>query len=59
MTIQFAHSKTDREGQDTGNKRHVYANPFMSAICPVLSIVRYFAANPDKESGRLFSVGKQ
>jgi hypothetical protein len=50
MTIQFAHSKTDREGQDnTGNKRHVYANPFMPAICLVLSIAWYFAANPDKE----------
>ena len=49
MTIQFSHSKTDREGQDAGNKRHVYANPFMPAICPVLSIARYFAANPDKE----------
>ena len=24
MTIQFAHSKTDREGQDAGNKRRVY-----------------------------------
>ena len=43
MTIQFSHSKTDREGQDAGNKRHVYANPFMTAIwlpgtihCPVL-----------------------
>ena len=58
-TIQFAHSKTDREGQDAGNKRHVYANPFMPAICPVLSIAQYFAANPDKESGRLFSGGKQ
>ena len=23
MTIQFSHSKTDREGQDAGNKRHV------------------------------------
>jgi hypothetical protein len=49
MTIQFAHSKTDREGQDAGNKRHVYANPFMPAICPVLSIARYFAVNSDKE----------
>jgi hypothetical protein len=38
MPIQFAHSKTDREGQDAGNKRHVYADPFMPAICPVLSI---------------------
>jgi len=50
MTIQFAHSKTDREGQHAGNKRHVYSNPFMPAICPVLSIARHFAANPDKES---------
>jgi hypothetical protein len=49
MMIQFAHSKTDREGQDAGNTRHVYANPFMQAICPVLSIAQYFAANPDKE----------
>ena len=38
MTIQFTHSKSDREGQDAGNKRHVYADPFMPAICPVLSI---------------------
>jgi hypothetical protein len=42
MTIQFAHSKTDREGQDAGNKRHVYANPFHASYlpstihCPVL-----------------------
>jgi hypothetical protein len=50
MTIQFSHSKTDREGQDAGNKCHVYANPFMPAICPALSIARYFTANPDKES---------
>ena len=48
MPIQFSHSKTDREGQDAANKRHVYANPFMPAICPVLSIA-HFATNPDKE----------
>jgi hypothetical protein len=37
MTIQFAHTKTDRAGEDAGRKRHIFANPDIPEICPILS----------------------
>jgi hypothetical protein len=54
MTIQFAHTKTDREGKDAGFKRHVYANPDEPVVCNILSVARYRMAFPGIEEGRLF-----
>jgi hypothetical protein len=61
MTIQFAHTKTDREGKGASLKRHlIYANPYMSEICPVVSVGRrYLSSNPTCANGRLFSGTKQ
>jgi hypothetical protein len=55
MTVQFAHTKTDREGKESGFKHHIYANPEVPEICPILSMARYCMAFPSIEEGRLFS----
>lgn len=59
MTVQFAHTKTDREGKGARLKRHLYANPYMPEICAVVSVARYLCSNPAIENGRLFSGTKQ
>ena len=38
----FGHEKTDHEMRKPGNPRHVYANPYEPAICPILSLGLYF-----------------
>jgi hypothetical protein len=59
MTIQFAHTKTDRAGEDAGHKRHIYANPEMPEICPILSLGRYRLSFPGMDRGLLFSGASQ
>jgi hypothetical protein len=54
MTVQFAHTKTDMGGNDTGYKRHVYSNPLMPAIDAILSLSNYRLAFPGLETGPLF-----
>ena len=59
MYIQFAHEKSQMEGQDAGHKRHIFANPEIPEICPILSLGRYFLTFPGSDSGYLFSGSSQ
>lgn len=54
MTVQFARTKTSREGHDAGFMRHLYANPATPEICVLLSVSRYRLVFPGMETGRLF-----
>lgn len=54
MTIQFAHTKTDQEGDEASRKRHIYANPHMPEICAVTSFARFRLTFPGKDTGKLF-----
>ena len=42
LLIFFAHEKTDQTQSKPGDPRHVYANPFQPAICPILSLGIFF-----------------
>lgn len=59
MTVQFAHSKTDQMGSTAGWKRHIYANPELPEVCPVLAFAKFRQTFPSADSGRLFSGDKQ
>jgi hypothetical protein len=59
MTIQFAHTKTDRAGEDAGNKCHIFANPDTPEICPILSLGCYRLSFPGIDKGLLFPGASQ
>jgi hypothetical protein len=42
LAINFSHMKNDQEGDRPGDARHVYANPVIPQVCPVLSLAMYF-----------------
>jgi len=42
LLIYFAHEKTDQTQSKPGDPRHIYANPFQPAICPILSLGMFF-----------------
>jgi len=42
LLIYYAQEKTDHQGRKARDPRHVYANPFMPEICPILSLGLYF-----------------
>jgi len=44
LLIYFAHEKTDQTQSRPGDPRHIYANPFQPAICPILSLGLFFLA---------------
>lgn len=48
LTILFAHQKNDQSG-DRRDPRHVYANPTMPHICPILSLGIYLIVYPMRE----------
>ncbi|POM69448.1 Hypothetical protein PHPALM_14262 [Phytophthora palmivora] len=43
LAILFGHMKNDQDGTRSRDARHIYANPFISEICPVLSLAIYGA----------------
>jgi len=55
MAIRFAHSKTDKMGKNGGWKRHIFANPFMPEICPILSYSIFRQTFPGVDDGKLFN----
>ena len=59
ITITFAHVKNDQEGSRPRDPRHVYANPVVPEICPVLSLAIYFAVLGFAPTGKLFPGGNQ
>lgn len=43
LTIKFAQMKNDQTGSLPRDPRHIYANPLMPHICPILALAIYFA----------------
>jgi hypothetical protein len=55
MVISFATTKTDKKGERTEETaKHVYANPIMPQICPVLSLAVYIFSSRHHPEGFLF-----
>ena len=59
LTISVPTHKGDKEGAraSTGDPRHIYANPFEPAICPVLLLGVYLLVTPFTESDEHLFVG--
>jgi len=54
LVVYFAKQKNDQLGKKVGGK-HIYCNPFLRHICPVLSLAIYWVCNPRPEKdGKLF-----
>eukprot|EP00644_Phytophthora_capsici_P004122 jgi/Phyca11/110086/e_gw1.17.634.1 len=51
--------KNDQEGSRPRDPRHVYANPIMPEVCPVLGFAVYFAVLGFSNDAKLFSGGNQ
>ena len=55
LGIYFAHMKNDQFGERPRDPRHVYANPLIPEICPVLSLGVYLMTIPiDPKVSQLF-----
>lgn len=60
LGIYFAHMKNDQFGERPRDPRHVYANPLIPEICPVLSLGVYLMTIPiDPNVSQLFPGGNQ
>jgi hypothetical protein len=59
LVIRFCNTKKDQEGADMKYPRHIYPNPIIPEICPILAIGLYWLAFPfhDTESNRPFFQG--
>ncbi|KUF87541.1 cysteine desulfurase [Phytophthora nicotianae] len=55
LTITFAHMKNDQDGSRPRDPRHVYSNPIMPEVCPVLGLAIYFAVLGFSPDGKLFA----
>jgi len=42
--VFFGHLKTDQLSEESKYPCHIYANPFLPSICPVLALTLYFSA---------------
>jgi hypothetical protein len=54
MSIQFTHTQTDMSRVRAWHKSHIFANPEMPKICPILSLARYRAAFPRSQKEAIF-----
>ena len=52
FTVCFAHSKTDQMGDDAKYLRHIYANPHVPLVCPVLALSMYLSSCFNTTQGR-------
>lgn len=60
LAIYFSQMKNDQYGERPRDPRHIYANPLMPAICPILSLGIYlFCFPPGSEDTKLFPGGSQ
>lgn len=59
LGIYFAHMKNDQEGSRPKDPRHIYANPKLPEICPLLSLGIYFLSFDFDDGGKLFSGDSQ
>ena len=55
LGVYFAQQKNDQTGERPRDPRHIYANPIMPEVCPILSLGVYLLCYPSVLSGvRLF-----
>lgn len=54
LAVMFSHMKNDQEGERPGDARHVYANPVMPEICPILALAIYYSTFGFAPDGKLF-----
>ncbi len=54
LCIFFAYTKTDQGGERPKDPMHIYANPLMPEICPILSLGIRFLTFAPGETGALF-----
>ena len=54
LTVTFYQSKSRQDGDRPVDPKHVYANPMMPEVCPVLALAMYLATH-ENEDGKLFS----
>jgi hypothetical protein len=57
FAIYFSHSKTDQLGEEAKYPRHVYSNPLVPLICPILSLSVYFSScfnTQQQPNGKIF-----
>lgn len=50
LTVMFAHMKSDKEGQGSSFKRHVYANPKNWVICAHNALAVFLTSNRDSDA---------
>ena len=54
LAIEYARDKTDRKGKAKGGLKHIYANPLMPHICPILGLAIYVFCFGINRAGKLF-----
>ena len=60
LCVYFSHMKNDQTADQPRDPRHVYANPLMPEICPILSLGIYWLCYSfDPSSNRLFPGANQ
>ena len=60
LAIIFCHMKNDQQGERPRDPRHIYANPLIPEVCPVLSLGVYLLCfPPSPECTQLFPGHKQ
>ena len=50
MQCYFAHMKNDQTGDRPRDPRHIYANPYIPQICPLLTMISYLLVTPPSTS---------
>ena len=54
MAVHFVHIKKKMSEARAWHKWHIFANPDMPEICPILSLARYRATSPQIQRERFF-----
>ena len=60
LGVFFAHMKNDQTGERPRDPRHIYANPLMPDVCPILALGMYWMCFPPRPgANHLFPGSKQ
>lgn len=55
LGVFFAHSKSDQLGERPRDPRHIYANPLLPAVCPMLALgIFWLCFPPESDQVKLF-----
>lgn len=54
LGVVFPKMKNDQSGERPREPRHIYANPVIPSVCPILSLGIYFACFPIISSRKIF-----